>query len=296
MPVNVGRSAGSRAKPGSLGGASMGAASGLSCGCGRSLWIGGPRLRSYLSEDFLGGPRVLKLNWVINFQKGGTLPFVLALMALDRHLDRHRLDLPRPARQLRPDLAAQGRRHARRPVADAHHPRRGVHELRAGPGPVLAGPDPAGRRRHAAAAVAAGLRHHRLRPGRGPDDGQRRSEVLHPAAQARPDHDGMVRPRAPPQLPGRDGAVRVVRRGGRALDPVAGPGVGVAGPVRAQHARQGGQHEPLPGMGGVQGPHGHAAPAVPPAVPAADAEAAPEPPASGPAARVDAEGQTSAAT
>ena len=39
------------------------------------------RFRSYMSEDFLGGPRVLKLNWVINFQKGGTLPFVLALMA-----------------------------------------------------------------------------------------------------------------------------------------------------------------------------------------------------------------------
>jgi hypothetical protein len=40
------------------------------------------RLRTYLSEDFLGGPRVLKMNWVINFQKGGTLPFVLGLMAL----------------------------------------------------------------------------------------------------------------------------------------------------------------------------------------------------------------------
>jgi protein-S-isoprenylcysteine O-methyltransferase Ste14 len=39
-------------------------------------------LRTYLSEDALGGPRVVKLNWVINFQKGGTLPFVLALMAL----------------------------------------------------------------------------------------------------------------------------------------------------------------------------------------------------------------------
>jgi protein-S-isoprenylcysteine O-methyltransferase Ste14 len=37
-------------------------------------------LRTYLSEDFLGGPKALKLSWVINFQKGGTLPFVLALM------------------------------------------------------------------------------------------------------------------------------------------------------------------------------------------------------------------------
>lgn len=39
-------------------------------------------LRTYLSEDVLGGPRVLKLNWVINVQKGGTLPFVLGLMAI----------------------------------------------------------------------------------------------------------------------------------------------------------------------------------------------------------------------
>ena len=40
-------------------------------------WIA---LRTSLSEDFLGGPRVLRLSWVINAQKGGTLPFVLALM------------------------------------------------------------------------------------------------------------------------------------------------------------------------------------------------------------------------
>lgn len=40
------------------------------------------RLRTHLSEDFLGGPRVLRLSWVINVQKGGTLPFVLALMAV----------------------------------------------------------------------------------------------------------------------------------------------------------------------------------------------------------------------
>ena len=39
-------------------------------------------LRTYLSQDAFGGPRVLKLNWVINLQKGGTLPFVLGLMAM----------------------------------------------------------------------------------------------------------------------------------------------------------------------------------------------------------------------
>ena len=40
------------------------------------------RLRDHLSDDFLGGPKVLRLAWVINAQKGATLPFVLALMVL----------------------------------------------------------------------------------------------------------------------------------------------------------------------------------------------------------------------
>jgi len=34
----------------------------------------------YLSHDLLGGPRGLKFNWVINFQKGMTLFWVLGLM------------------------------------------------------------------------------------------------------------------------------------------------------------------------------------------------------------------------
>jgi protein-S-isoprenylcysteine O-methyltransferase Ste14 len=38
------------------------------------------RLIKYLSQDFLGGPRVLKFSWVINFQKAGTAPFVALLM------------------------------------------------------------------------------------------------------------------------------------------------------------------------------------------------------------------------
>ncbi|MCZ7560810.1 MAG: DUF1295 domain-containing protein [Burkholderiaceae bacterium] len=38
------------------------------------------RFRDYLSEDLFGGPRTLKAAWVINAQKVGTLPFVLALM------------------------------------------------------------------------------------------------------------------------------------------------------------------------------------------------------------------------
>jgi protein-S-isoprenylcysteine O-methyltransferase Ste14 len=35
---------------------------------------------TYLSHDFLGGPRLLKFNWVINFQKGMTIFWVLGLM------------------------------------------------------------------------------------------------------------------------------------------------------------------------------------------------------------------------
>ncbi|GAA4804443.1 methyltransferase family protein [Lysobacter hankyongensis] len=37
------------------------------------------RVRDHLTEDFLGGPRV-RFASAINLQKGGTLPFVLALM------------------------------------------------------------------------------------------------------------------------------------------------------------------------------------------------------------------------
>ena len=47
-----------------------------------ALFRGLRRLNDYLSKDFLGGPRVLKAAWVINLQKGGTLPFVLLLMVL----------------------------------------------------------------------------------------------------------------------------------------------------------------------------------------------------------------------
>lgn len=38
--------------------------------------------RDHLSEDLFGGPRLLKLAWVIDAQKGGTLPFVLLMMAI----------------------------------------------------------------------------------------------------------------------------------------------------------------------------------------------------------------------
>jgi len=38
------------------------------------------QLTRYLSQDFLGGPRWLKLSWVINLQKGGTLLYVGGLM------------------------------------------------------------------------------------------------------------------------------------------------------------------------------------------------------------------------
>lgn len=37
-------------------------------------------LNHHLSTDLLGGPKLLKLSWVINFQKGGTLLWVAGLM------------------------------------------------------------------------------------------------------------------------------------------------------------------------------------------------------------------------
>lgn len=39
------------------------------------------RLSDYLSRDFLGGPRIWKFSWVINFQKTGTFVFLGLLMA-----------------------------------------------------------------------------------------------------------------------------------------------------------------------------------------------------------------------
>lgn len=39
------------------------------------------RLNHFISEDFLGGPRLLKLAWVVNLQKFGTVFFVGALLA-----------------------------------------------------------------------------------------------------------------------------------------------------------------------------------------------------------------------
>jgi len=40
------------------------------------------RINDYLAKDFLGGPKILKASWIINLQKGGTLPFVALLMVL----------------------------------------------------------------------------------------------------------------------------------------------------------------------------------------------------------------------
>ena len=50
-----------------------------------SLFITLNKLTKYLSEDILGGPRWLKLSWVINLQKGGTFFYVLALILYFEH-------------------------------------------------------------------------------------------------------------------------------------------------------------------------------------------------------------------
>lgn len=44
-------------------------------------WAAGlQRVTAHLAHDFLGGPRPLRMATLINFQKGGTAPFVLGLM------------------------------------------------------------------------------------------------------------------------------------------------------------------------------------------------------------------------
>ncbi|HMU61286.1 MAG TPA: DUF1295 domain-containing protein [Gemmatimonadales bacterium] len=48
---------------------------------GMPRWAGAlHRVSQYVSTDLFGGPRVLKLAWVINAQKLGSLPFVYLLM------------------------------------------------------------------------------------------------------------------------------------------------------------------------------------------------------------------------
>ena len=44
------------------------------------LWTHWARFTAFMTERFLGGPRVLKLAWVINFQKTGTFFYILLLM------------------------------------------------------------------------------------------------------------------------------------------------------------------------------------------------------------------------
>ena len=44
------------------------------------LWFHWARFTSFLTERFLGGPKILKLAWVINFQKTGTFFYILLLM------------------------------------------------------------------------------------------------------------------------------------------------------------------------------------------------------------------------
>jgi len=44
------------------------------------LWTHWARFTAFMTERFLGGPQILKLAWVINFQKTGTFFYILLLM------------------------------------------------------------------------------------------------------------------------------------------------------------------------------------------------------------------------
>jgi len=44
------------------------------------LWSRWARFTAFITECFLGGPQLLKLAWVINFQKTGTFFYILLLM------------------------------------------------------------------------------------------------------------------------------------------------------------------------------------------------------------------------
>ena len=44
------------------------------------VWAHWIRFTNFMTERFLGGPQILKMAWVINFQKTGTFFFILLLM------------------------------------------------------------------------------------------------------------------------------------------------------------------------------------------------------------------------
>ena len=44
------------------------------------VWAHWIRFTNFMTERFLGGPQVLKMAWVINFQKTGTFFYILFLM------------------------------------------------------------------------------------------------------------------------------------------------------------------------------------------------------------------------
>ena len=44
------------------------------------IWAHWIRFTNFMTERFLGGPQVLKMAWVINFQKTGTFFYILFLM------------------------------------------------------------------------------------------------------------------------------------------------------------------------------------------------------------------------
>jgi protein-S-isoprenylcysteine O-methyltransferase Ste14 len=52
---------------------------------GAPFFVQMDRMTRWLSRDFLGGPKLVKFAWVINFQKGATALWVLALMAIYQH-------------------------------------------------------------------------------------------------------------------------------------------------------------------------------------------------------------------
>jgi len=150
-------------------------------------------------------PRVLKLAWVINVQKGGTIPFIAALMWWYEDTSAAAWVYLGPSRRLRSELACQGSRRPGPRLAAAGHLRRRPPLVPARAGALLG------------AAVA--LISPALGPGHPPPTPALMAActviftvgltlMLAPTRRrtprsphARPHHDRVLRPYAAPELP-----------------------------------------------------------------------------------------------
>ena len=150
------------------------------------------RVNRYVMNDLGGGQCVLKLAWVINFQKPTTIPLLGFFIGWYHNTSPEAWIYFGDAEHLRAGLDSQGLRLSRFEFSQAHHYWRRYRELSYGLGLVLVIRLAAHLGRRTARVPAAGLRlvqpmhqpmHFRVRD----HDRRRCPEVLHSSPQTRAD-------------------------------------------------------------------------------------------------------------